>query len=63
MQAFVTDISGRLLISKDVLIENKIYTSDSYRTQKSKKRLTEVINNGASYVFADSLTPQTRDKV
>jgi len=63
MQAFVTDISGRLLISKDVLIENKIYTSDSYRTQKSKKRLTEVTNNGAPYVFADSLTPQTRDKV
>ncbi len=62
MQDFQTD-NGRLLIKKDALIENGIYTEVSYRNQKSKGRFQEIVFDNNKVVILGSLPEQTRKKV
>ncbi len=63
MQQLYVDNTGRLLINKDALINKGIYTDASYRKTKSKKGFEEIKDNTGKWVFVDSLTSVTRDKV
>lgn len=63
MGAFHIHTSGRLLINKEALLNNKIFTPASYRKTKSLERLEEVSDQGVQWVYIDSLTDVSRDKV
>lgn len=63
MGAFQLHTSGRLLINKDALLINRIFTESSYRNQKSKGRFQECDKDGVKWVYIDSLTDVSRDKV
>jgi len=64
MQTLYVDPSGRLMISQQALLNKKIFTSDSsYRSQKRKGRLEDVKIDGMKWVFVDSLTRVSREKV
>lgn len=63
MTAFNIHTSGRLLISKNALLINGIFSDASYRKTKSLKRLEEISFNHEKWVFADKLTNVTRKKV
>lgn len=63
MSAFHIHTSGRLLVSKDALLANRIFTKTSYRSGKSKKRIEEIDYNTEKWVFVDSLAEPTKNKV
>ncbi|MFV0330928.1 MAG: transposase family protein [Dysgonomonas sp.] len=63
MGAFQLHTSGRLLVNKDALLLNRVFTEASYRNQKSKGRFEEYDNDGAKWVYIDSLTDVSREKV
>lgn len=64
MQTFFVDPKGRLLVSKQALLNGGIYTENSYRNQKSKGRIKDVKHDdGQRWVFIDSLTHISREKV
>ena len=58
-----TDSQGRLLVSKDALIEDSIYSNLSYRSAKSQKRFQEIEHQNNNFVLLESLPEQTRKKV
>lgn len=57
------DTTGRLLIRKDLMIYNNVYSEVSYRKQKSIGRFDEIHVDGDRWVLFDSLPPVTRKKV
>ena len=63
MQQLYIDPTGRLLIHKQALLSKGVFTEGSYRKTKSTKGLEETANNSGRWVFIDSLTSVTRDKV
>ena len=62
-QVFMTDEVRKQLISKNALIKGGIFTEVSYRSQKSRRRLEEIVLNQGRWVLLDSLTDVTRRKV
>ena len=63
MGAFQLHTSGRLMINKDALLINRIFTESSYRKTKSLERLQEIDRDGTKWVYIDSLTDVSREKV
>ena len=57
---FTTDNSGKLLVSKEALLLNGIYTDTSYRKSKCIKRFQEVEKEKNKYILVESLPEQTR---
>lgn len=62
-QMFMKDDVRGQLVSKDALIKGGIFTEVSYRSQKSRRRLEEIVLNQGRWVLLDSLTDVTRRKV
>lgn len=60
---FLTNDAGKLLVRKEALIENGIYSEVSYRSGKSKKRFSETIFNENKYVLLESLPDPTKKTV
>ena len=63
MQQLFIDSTGRLLVNKQALLLKGVFTEVSYRTQKSRKRLEDKKIDKDKWVFVDSLTTVTREKV
>ena len=63
MQGFYVNDSGRLMVQKDMLLSMAVYTDNSYRKTKSIGGLREVKRNDGRWVFVDSLSTVSREKV
>ncbi len=63
MQTFIVDPQKQLMINYKALIDNRIFTIDSYRSQKRKGRFKEAKIDGIKWVYVNSLTRVSRDKV
>lgn len=63
MQALYVDNKGRMLINKEALFSKGIFTKGSYRAQRNKGRLKDVEIDGTKWVFVDSLTRVSKEKV
>jgi len=57
---FKTDRDGKLLVNKEALLRNGIYTDLSYRTNKSRGKMQEILSGADKYVLLESLPEQTR---
>lgn len=62
MQAFHIHTSGRLLISKQALLTNKVFTDGSYRVQKNRYDIEDIKDNNDRLVFFDTL-PEPKQKI
>lgn len=54
---------GKLLVRRDALIHNGVYSHSSYRKQKSVGRFDEVLLNDDKWVVFDSIPEVTRYKI
>lgn len=63
VQVFAVDNSGRLLINSTALLNKGVVSPTTYRSSKSKGRLTEVTYNEGKWVITDTLSTVLRKKV
>jgi hypothetical protein len=62
MQDIIND-NGTLLISKERLVNDAVFSGNSYRSQKCKGRFSEVLFAGRKYVEFGSLSPKIKCRI